>query len=116
MEENLEMLNEVVGIANQLKPEWKASAQSCGHAGSGLASQSVFSFFRYRNLWIVRLCDGRVVYKEVSAEWLEVVSGIVLNSPLIFVEFDRHNCIISWAAIQEKGPIVDDFVKGSSTY
>ena len=104
--DNNENLKEVVEFINLLKPEWNVSAQHIdNHGGKGFLCESIFAFFRCKNFWIVQLCDGRFAFKEISSEWIEIVSNIVLESPHIFIQFDRHHRIISWTALQEKTPV-----------
>lgn len=94
---------EILEYVQNLKPDWAVAQGERHKGGFGFVQESIFSFHCGRALWIVLLCDlETVAFKEVSAEWLEAVSNVVLSSPEIFVEFDRCHRIVEWAALQQK--------------
>jgi len=99
-EQELVLFQEVQDSARRCKP-------SCGceprpHGGRGFIEDSLFIVKNHRIIWAVILFDGAVAYKEVSPEWLEVFSEIVVDSPSIFVEFDRCHRIVEYVTHQDK--------------
>jgi hypothetical protein len=48
------------------------------------------------------LFDGAIAFKEVPPEWLEIFSEIIVDSPSIFVEFNRAHRIVEWITHQDK--------------
>lgn len=102
-EENLDLsLTEISEFVEKTDPQFSArGAQACD--GEGFVQESIFFVKKNQIIWIVKLSWPRTfAFKKVSPEFLEVLSEIIVDSPKIFVEFNRHHKIIAWAAIQEK--------------
>lgn len=99
--EDIELLKEVKVIAKGIDPQWCNSFEDC--EGEGFVDDSIF-FVRHGGLvlWIVSLFDGQIAFKELYPEVLENLEDIILESPRIFVKFNRCHRIEEFAAIQEK--------------
>lgn len=101
------LLKEVQEIIEKLKPEWGSGLSHC-HKDSDFVRESIFVVGHCRIIWIVLLAHGGFAYKLISAEGLELYEELILESPQIFVEFDRCFQILKFLAAQDKVVPVDD--------
>ena len=99
-EQELELFQEVQDSVQRCKP--KCSCKPCPQGGKGFIEDSLFIVKHHKIIWVVILFDGTIAFKEVSPEWLEVCSEIVVDSPSIFVVFDRCLKIVEWITHQDK--------------
>jgi len=95
------LLEEAKKIASQLKPGYKT--RDLLDCGSGFVEESILSFSKDSCLWVAILCvTGYFAFKEVTPQWVEAYSNLILLSPQVYVEFDINHKIIAWAVVQEK--------------
>jgi len=105
MEDGSLKFEEILEIIKRVRPEWKMSHINDCHDknGKGFVSASVLTFFKDCYLWITFLCEPNTfAYKHVSSEWVGIYSGLIVASPSIFVEYDKHHKICGWSATQAK--------------
>ena len=96
-----ELLIEIQGCVKQCKPKWVFC--HCPQGGQGLIEDSIFIVRRHKIFWVVQLCKtGSIAFKEVSPQFMDIFSEIIVGSPKIFVEFDRCHRITEWITIQDK--------------
>lgn len=97
-----ELLQVVQGIVGKVKPEWlDKHERHC--SGEGFVGESIFFVGDHRIVWIVYLPDlGTFAFKEVSAEGLEIFAQLILQSPTIFVEYNKYHRIVEWLTFQPK--------------
>ena len=99
-EQELELFQEVQDSVQRCKPS--CGCEPCPQGGRGFVEDSLFIVKHHKIIWAVILFDGAVAFKEVSPEWLEVFSEIVVDSPSIFVEFDSCHRIVEYVTHQDK--------------
>lgn len=99
-EEELKLFQDVQGAAQRCKPN--CGCKPCPQGGRGFIEDSLFIVRRHKIIWVVILFDGAVAFKEVSPEWLEIFAEIIMDSPSIFVEFDRCHKIVEFITHQDK--------------
>ncbi len=96
-----ELLVEIQGCVKQCKPKWVFC--HCPQGGQGLIEDSIFIVRRHKIFWVVQLCKtGAIAFREVSPQFMEIFSEVIVGSPRIFVEFDRCHRITEWITIQDK--------------
>lgn len=99
-EQELELFQQIQDSVQKCKPNC-----GCRHypqGGKGFIEDSLFIVRQHKIIWAVILFDGAVAFKEVSPEWLEVFSEIIVDSPSIIVEFDRCHKIVEYITHQDK--------------
>lgn len=96
-----ELLIEIQGCVKQCKPKWVFCP--CPQGGRGLVEDSLFIVRRHKIFWVVQLCKtGAIAFREVSPQFMDIFSEIIVGSPRIFVEFDRCHKITEWITLQDK--------------
>jgi len=95
-----ELLEQVQQITQGMGTKWCNHSDDC--EGSDFVEDSVFFVRHNLILWIVILCDGKVAYIEFTAEALENFSKVILDSPRIFVKFNKCHRIEDFFAFQKK--------------
>jgi len=106
-----ELLLEIQGCVKQCKPKWVFC--HCPKGGQGFIDDSLFIVRRHKIFWVVQLCKtGAIAFREVSPQFMNIFSEIIVGSPRIFVEFDRHHKIINWMTLQDKECFPDKLPKG----
>lgn len=96
-----ELLLEIQGCVKQCKPKWVFC--HCPHGGQGFIEDSLFIVRRHKIFWVVQLCKkGTIAFREVSPQFMDIFSEIIVGSPRIFVEFDWCHKITNWITIQDK--------------
>ena len=99
-EQELELFQEVQDSVQRCKPN--CDCRHCPQGGRGFIEDSLFIVRRHKIIWTVILFDGAIAFKEVSPEWLRIFSEIIVDSPSIFVEFDRCHKIVEYVTHQDK--------------
>jgi hypothetical protein len=108
-----ELLIEIQGCVKQCKPKWVFCP--CPQGGQGLIEDSLFIVRRHKIFWVVQLCrTNAIAFREVSPQFMEIFSEIIVGSPRIFVEFDRCHRITEWIALQDKVCYADKPPQGKS--
>ena len=101
-----ELLLEIQGCVKQCKPKWVFCR--CPQGGKGLIEDSLFIVRRHKIFWVVQLCiTGAIAFKEVSPQFMNIFSEVIVGSTGIFVEFDRCHRITEWITIQDKACCLD---------
>ncbi len=95
------LLQEVEELVTKVKPQWCRKPWH-RHGGKGFVEDSLFVIGHCRIIWLVILADGHVAYKLLSPEGLELYQELILDSPVIFVEYDCDHQIKEFVAAQEK--------------
>jgi len=88
-------------LIRQVKPDWNAT-HGFIDGGEDFVAESIFSFSKHGNFWIVITCSGAFAWKEISSKWVETFANLILKSPRVFVEFDFNHKIINWRVLQDK--------------
>ncbi|MDH7578707.1 MAG: hypothetical protein QHH75_13035 [Bacillota bacterium] len=70
--------------------------------GKGFVTESLFVATKRAIFWVVILKHHKFAFMRVTPEWIKAYGNIILLSPEIFVEFNRHRRIIEWTAEQDK--------------
>lgn len=99
-EQELELFQEVQDSVQRCKP--KCGCRCFPQGGRGFIEDSLFIVKHHKIIWAVILFDGAVAFKDVSPEWLEIFAEVIMDSPSIFVEFDRCHKIVEYVAHQDK--------------
>jgi len=106
-----ELLLEIQGCVKQCKPKWVFC--HCPQGGKGLIDDSMFIVRRHKIFWVVQLCKtGAMAFREVSSQFMDIFSEVIVGSPRIFVVFDRCHRIIEWTTIQDKECCPDKLPQG----
>ena len=92
-----ELLEQVQQITEGMGTKW--CNYSDDHEGSGFVEDSVFFVRPGFILWIVKLCDDKVAYIKFESETL---ANLILESPRIFVKYNKCHKIEDFCAFQEK--------------
>ncbi|MDR3601832.1 MAG: hypothetical protein P4L49_15330 [Desulfosporosinus sp.] len=96
-----ELLVEIQGCVKQCKPKWVFCP--CPQGGQGFIEDSLFIVRRHKIYWVVQFCKtGAIAFKEVSPQFMDIFSEIIIGSPRIYVEFDRCHRITEWITLQDK--------------
>lgn len=97
-----EMVDDVREIIDRIKSDRKQDLQAeTFDCMEGFATESFFAFGRRCYYWIV-FVNNTFAFMRVSADWIEIYSNVVLESPEIFVEYHCDHRIKAWAAVQTK--------------
>jgi len=88
-------------LIRRMKPGWNTT-RGFVDGGEDFVDESIFSFSHDGNFWLVITCGGTFAWKEVSSQWVEIFSNLILQSPRVFVEFDFNHKIINWRVLQDK--------------
>ena len=108
-----ELLLEIKGCVKQCKPKWVFC--HCPQGGQGLIEDSIFVVRRHKIFWVVQLCKtGAIAFREVSPQFMEIFSEVIVGATRIFVEFDRCHRIKDWITIQDKDCCPDKILPGKS--
>lgn len=95
-----ELLEKVQQITQDLGTKWCNHSDDC--EGSGFVEDSVFFVRHGLILWIVVLCDSKVAYIEFTPLALENYSKVILESPSIFVKYNKCHKIEDFVGFQDK--------------
>ena len=110
LESDDELLLEIQGCVKQCKPKWVFCP--CPKGGQGLVEDSLFVVRRHKIFWVVQLCKtGVIAFREVSPQFMEIFSEVIVGATRIFVEFDRCHRIKEWITIQDKDCCPDKLPK-----
>ncbi|WP_407312204.1 hypothetical protein [Desulfosporosinus sp. SB140] len=99
-EQELDLFQEVQDSVQRCRPN--CACRPCPQGGRGFIEDSLFIVKNHRIIWVVILFDGAFAFKEVSPEWLEIFSEVIMDSPSIFVEFDKCHKIVEYITHQDK--------------
>ena len=95
-----ELLEQVKEITQGMEKKWCNHSDGC--EGSGFVEDSVFFVRPNLILWIVVLCDDKVAFIEFSPDTLANFSEVIMESPRIFVKFNKCHKIEDFFAFQKK--------------
>ena len=95
-----ELLEHVQNITQDMGAKWCNHSDDC--EGSGFVEDSVFFVRHNLILWIVILHDGKVAFIEFTPESLGNFGDVILDSPRIFVKFNKCHKIEDFFAFQKK--------------
>ncbi|WP_088228104.1 hypothetical protein [Desulfosporosinus sp. FKB] len=99
-EQELELFQDIQNSVQKCKPNCNCMPRPQG--GRGFVEDSLFIVKNHKIIWAVILFDGAVAFKDVTPEWMEIFSVAIVNSPSIFVEFDRCHKIVEYTLHQDK--------------
>ncbi|KLU67562.1 MULTISPECIES: hypothetical protein [Desulfosporosinus] len=99
-EQELELFQDIHDSIRKCRPN--CNCVPCPQGGLGFVEDSLFIVRNHKIIWAVILFNGAIAFKEVSPEWMQLFSVIIVNSPSIFVEFDRCHKIVEYTSHQDK--------------
>lgn len=91
-------------ILKKLKPQLNLDRHGHKDCGSGWVRESYFTFSHCgKYYWIAILCAPETfAFKQITPEWVNLYSNLLLSSPEVYIEWDRCHQITDWTVKQSK--------------